>query len=185
MEHWSVMEPVNQIDDALATSVENADVSPLAPLVRDREAKLGDSLLAAGAIIGELIGLDMECRTPLVAYSGQPGTSALPARTVIELHHSHVGQQVVLMLDRDGIAPIIMGVLRQAGNSRRDQKTAQIEVEVDGNRVVVSGERQIVLRCGKASITLTQEGKVLIYGTYLSSHSSGVNRIKGGSVEIN
>ena len=29
------------------------------------------------------------------------------------------------------------------------------------------------------------EGKVLIRGTYLLSRSSGVNRIKGGSVQIN
>ena len=42
-----------------------------------------------------------------------------------------------------------------------------------------------VLVRGKASITLTREGKVLIRGTYLSSRSSGVNRIKGGSVQIN
>ena len=42
-----------------------------------------------------------------------------------------------------------------------------------------------MLRCGKASITLTREGKVLIKGAYLSSRSSGVNRIKGGSVQIN
>ena len=44
---------------------------------------------------------------------------------------------------------------------------------------------QLVLRCGKASITLTKAGKVLIQGTYLSSRSSGVNRIKGGSVQLN
>ncbi|MEW5071937.1 hypothetical protein AB1P14_09365, partial [Pseudomonas aeruginosa] len=38
---------------------------------------------------------------------------------------------------------------------------------------------------GKASITLTRAGKVIIRGAYLSSRSTGVNRIKGGSVQIN
>jgi hypothetical protein len=42
-----------------------------------------------------------------------------------------------------------------------------------------------VLRCGQASVTLTKAGKVLIRGTYVSSRSSGVNRIKGGSVQLN
>ena len=56
---------------------------------------------------------------------------------------------------------------------------------IDGERLEFSAEREIVLRCGKASITLTREGKVLIKGAYLSSRSSGVNRIKGGSVQIN
>ena len=58
-------------------------------------------------------------------------------------------------------------------------------VEADGERLVVDARDQLVLRCGKASITLTKAGKVLIQGTYLSSRSSGVNRIKGGSVQLN
>ena len=50
---------------------------------------------------------------------------------------------------------------------------------------MLTAEHEIVLRCGKASLTLTRAGKVLIRGTYLLSRSSGVNRIKGGSVQIN
>lgn len=42
-----------------------------------------------------------------------------------------------------------------------------------------------MLRCGKASITLTRSGKIILRGTYISSRSSGVIRIKGGSVQIN
>jgi len=43
----------------------------------------------------------------------------------------------------------------------------------------------LVLRCGKVAITLTQAGKVLIEGTYLSSRSTEVNSIKGDSVQLN
>ena len=42
-----------------------------------------------------------------------------------------------------------------------------------------------MLRCGQASLTLTRAGKILLSGTYVLSHSSGVNRVKGGSVQIN
>ena len=40
-------------------------------------------------------------------------------------------------------------------------------------------------RSPEASITLTRAGKVLIQGSYVSSRSTGVNRIKGGSVQLN
>jgi hypothetical protein len=59
------------------------------------------------------------------------------------------------------------------------------DVEGDGERLVFSAEKEIVLRCGNASITLTRAGKVLIRGAYLLARSSGVNRIQGGSVQIN
>ncbi len=62
---------------------------------------------------------------------------------------------------------------------------AQVEVDADGQRLVVSAKEQLVLRCGKASITLTKAGKVTIEGSYVSSRSTGVNRVKGGSVQLN
>jgi hypothetical protein len=63
--------------------------------------------------------------------------------------------------------------------------TLTVEATADGKRVTLTADKEIELRCGKASITLTRAGKVLIRGAYLLSRSSGVNRIKGGSVQIN
>jgi len=59
------------------------------------------------------------------------------------------------------------------------------DIHIDGRRVTFDATREIVLRCGKSSITLTRSGKVLIRGAYLLNRSSGVNKIKGGSVQIN
>ena len=56
---------------------------------------------------------------------------------------------------------------------------------VDRKRILFDAEEEIVLRCGEASITLTRSGKIIIKGSYLLSRSSGANRIKGGSVQIN
>ena len=58
-------------------------------------------------------------------------------------------------------------------------------VHVDGKRVVLEGQEEVVLKCGEASITLTRNGKVVIRGKYLLSRSSGINRILGGSVQVN
>ena len=59
------------------------------------------------------------------------------------------------------------------------------DVRIDGQTITFDAKKEIVLRCGKSSITLTRAGKVLIRGAYLLNRSSGVNRIKGGSVQIN
>jgi hypothetical protein len=59
------------------------------------------------------------------------------------------------------------------------------EVSVDGRRITFNAKEEIELRCGKASIILTRAGKIIIRGAYLLNRSSGVNRIKGGSVQIN
>jgi len=60
-----------------------------------------------------------------------------------------------------------------------------VSAQVDDQRVELTAEREIVLRCGDASITLTRAGKVIIKGAYILSRSSGYNKIKGAAVDIN
>lgn len=147
---------------------------------------LGATAAPLVVAVGELIAIADNGLTPLVLYAGQPGTATLRARTVIDLHGAHVGRGVVLAFEAgDPQRPIIMGVLRSDVEMPVETVPGQIEMEADGARLVVSAREQLVLRCGRARITLTHAGKVLIEGTYLSSRSSGVNRIKGGSVQIN
>ena len=59
------------------------------------------------------------------------------------------------------------------------------DVKVDGKQVVLEGKETVVIRCGDASITLTRAGKILIRGNYVLTQSNGVNRILGGSVQVN
>jgi hypothetical protein len=139
-----------------------------------------------GVIVGELLALADNGSTPLVRFEGQPGGSAQRARSTVDLHGPHIGQPVVLMFEGgDPARPIVMGVVRQASGWPLPEPPAQVDVDADGQRLIVSAKEQMVLRCGKASITLTKAGKVLIEGSYVLSRSSGVNRIKGGSVQLN
>jgi uncharacterized protein (DUF2345 family) len=85
----------------------------------------------------------------------------------------------------DAGRPIVMGWLRGERSSPEVRAPGAVEVDADGERLLVTAKEQLVLRCGHASITLTKAGKVLVQGKYVSSRSSGVNRIKGGSVQIN
>jgi hypothetical protein len=60
-----------------------------------------------------------------------------------------------------------------------------IEADVDGRRVRVLAKDEIVLECGKASITLRRNGRVVVRGTHIETNSEGANRIKGAQVRVN
>jgi len=142
--------------------------------------------LIAGVRIGNLVGMRDEGCTPLIIYPGQPGRAALPARATLDLVGTHIGRAVVLLFeDGDPTLPIIVGCLPHRESWPTKELPGQVDVEADGERLVVRASKQLVLKCGKASITLTKAGKVLIKGEYVDTCSTGVNRIKGGSVQIN
>ncbi|SCW75212.1 MULTISPECIES: DUF6484 domain-containing protein [unclassified Pseudomonas] len=133
-----------------------------------------------GVVIGVLLDVP-KADAPVVAFPGCPADTGLAARTTTPLTREDIGAQVALMFEAGDVArPLVIGRIQ-----RLPQTAAPAVAQLDGERLEFTAEREIVLRCGKASITLTREGKVLIRGAYLSSRSSGVNRIKGGSVQIN
>ena len=123
------------------------------------------------------------------------------------------GGSVVLVFENgDAALPIIVGLLQPAGMARAaaapdaalaspspsgpDQASTStrgdsseapqvLEADVDGKRVRITAQDEIVLECGSASITLRRNGRVVVRGTYVESYSDGTNRIKGGQVRIN
>jgi hypothetical protein len=52
-------------------------------------------------------------------------------------------------------------------------------------QVLLQGQERIELRCGKSSVTMTKEGKIVIKGVEVISRASGVNKVKGAAVRIN
>jgi hypothetical protein len=129
--------------------------------------------------LGRVVAVTAE--SAIVDFPAEPGRKAAVAASLVALGPEHLGRQVVLgRLEGDRL--VVMGFF---ATPPRSDARPPLDVEVDGEKVKVVGQRRIVLECGKASITLTSEGKVLIKGAYLLSQSSGVNRIRGGSVQIN
>jgi hypothetical protein len=142
--------------------------------------------LAPALVIGKLLALVDEGRTPLVAYAGQPGHSALKARSTVDLHGGHIGHNVVLGFELlDPTLPIVLGVVQGQPGWPSPEPPGQVVVEADGQRMVVVAERELVLRCGKASVVLRHDGHVEIRGEQILTHAAGPNRIRGGSVELN
>jgi uncharacterized protein involved in type VI secretion and phage assembly len=122
-----------------------------------------------------------------------PSNRPVAARSTVLLDRGHVGRELIIAFERGDVQkPIVMGVLwRLADKSAvrsslgRAAGPPPFETERDGEQRVLTAEREIVLRCGKASITLTRAGKVIIRGAYILSRSSGANQVKGASVQIN
>lgn len=102
------------------------------------------------------------------------------------------GQEVLLVFENnDPKLPIIVDTLYSLVDEITESSTIGPETErpkdvlIDGKRVTFDAKEEIVLRCGKASLTLNRSGKIVIKGTHLLSRSSGMNKIKGGAVHIN
>ena len=139
-----------------------------------------------GAVIGVLIGFHYVGVRPLVIFPGQLGEAAITARAAVDVHGAHVGRQVVLVFEEgDSRRPIIVGLLQRVDNFPLPRSHESVEVESDGERLIISAREELLLRCGRASVTLTKTGKVIVQGTYVSQRSEGVMRIKGGTIQLN
>jgi Domain of unknown function (DUF6484) len=172
----------------MPTLQERADISgrELDALLAEPVAVRASRRRIDSALVGRLVAFKEDGTVPLVVYEGQPTSAALPARATLDLHGSHIGRDVVLMFeDGNPHRPIVLGCLHDPNARSLPEQPGQVEMDVDGKRLVVAAKEQLVLRCGKASITLTKAGKVMIQGAYVTNRSSGVLRLKGGSVQIN
>jgi hypothetical protein len=110
------------------------------------------------------------------------GRKAVAARSTVALGAEQIGREV-LVTWADGERPIVTGVIRRRGDP--DARPMKLDAVVDGESIVLTGRREVVLRCGKASIALSADGAVVIKGVKLLSSASGVHRIRGGAVQIN
>lgn len=156
-----------------------------------------------GVIIGLVTAIGTD-GAPLVAYSGNRSELPVAAKTTVMLDTETVGREVALLFEGGDLTkPIVMGLIQKMASKEEpladsNHQSSVIldpqqqlfgdgttDLRIDGERVELTAKQEIVLKCGKSSITMTRAGKVIIRGAYISTKSSGANRIKGGSVQIN
>ena len=130
-------------------------------------------------------GFDLDDRPLISGLPELPG-EVVAGRTTVPLLRAQAGSAVVVLFEEGDVRrPIVVGVMREGQRSVDATASPLVSVHVDNDRMVLSAEREIVLLCGDASITLTRAGKVIIKGKYVVSRSSGYIKIKGAAVDIN
>jgi len=171
--------------DPFETALLDNEADPAAEGMARRPQQELPSIRATGAATARFYGFDLSDRSLVSDVPGLPG-EIVPARSALALVSDQIGSPVVVVFEQGDLRrPIILGVLVDASARPSTTDASSLVVQVDETRLVLSAEREVVLRCGKASITLTRAGKILIQGEYVSTRAAGVNRIKGGSVQVN
>lgn len=66
-----------------------------------------------------------------------------------------------------------------------DKLMAELPATEPPDELVLEAKQSLTLRVGEGSITIREDGKILIKGKDLVSHAQRLNRIKGGAVSIN
>jgi hypothetical protein len=123
---------------------------------------------------------------PLVEYEG-PDDEVVrrAALATVEIDARAAGHPVTLMfISGDLDRPVITGRI-EPGRASPPKITRTQSLVLDGRELVLEADSLLTLRCGKSSLTLTRDGRIVLRGTNLVSRASGVNRIRGGTIKLN
>lgn len=138
----------------------------------------------AGPCVGRIVGINSDGQA-VVEFDGNLNGPCI-ARTIVSIPIEDRGVDLPVLLSFEGndlALPIIVGILQDS--IQEAKKEPEKEVFVDGEKLVFEAKKEIQLKCGKSSITLKKDGKILIRGTNLVSRASEANKIRGASVAIN
>jgi len=148
--------------------------------------------------VGWVVGMDAQGNAQ-VDFSGNRlgplsarSTTGLAAGVAVEAARQRQGA-VLLFENGDPSLPILIGLLDTPPtttpllDSLLDDSLSRVPLDarVDGKRVVIEGREEVILRCGKASLTLRRDGQVVLRGVNIRTEAEQLQKIKGGKVQIN
>ena len=150
----------------------------------DKEPSANRELLAdknGGLHTATIAEVDDQGNPWIMIDDQQSSQTKLRAQFLCPATQLRINAQCAVMFQAgQSTMPVIMGVFQNpiialTGDiSKQSQDTKKIEAN-----------KSIMISCGKASIALSQDGRVEIRGTAVVQHSTGLNRIRGASVKIN
>lgn len=145
----------------------------------------------APVVIGHLAGIDDEGRLLFVpegsAETPYPVLIGVELSDGVLVKAARQARRALAMRTTDA-APrwVLVGLVRERIDpAARDARPGTLAVQVDGESLKLTAEHDLTLACGKASLTLRYDGKVVLSGTNVLSTSRGPQRIKGATVAIN
>lgn len=168
---------------AVATRERKAQVGPLGAAEREGLPRIGRVVAFSGG----------EVRVDFTGNAAGPVAARVTAGLDDgALEAAARGRQEAVLLFEGGnpTRPVVLALLRSATPHLDAALSAPLPAgqkvaRVDGRRVEIEGAEEVVLRCGKASLTLRRDGKVELRGVNVVSQAAQVNKIRGGKVQIN
>ncbi len=132
-----------------------------------------NSDVPGGHIVGRIVSVESASQVS-VHFDGC-GAESLPARVATQCSLAELQaacsqeRDIVLLRAQQGDAQvlIVMALLAQPDNSPDGQP------------------EELVFRCGKASITLRSDGLIRLQGVRIDSKATRLNRILGGTIQLN
>jgi hypothetical protein len=129
--------------------------------------------LSPGLHIGSLVSVTG--RSAIVALDGREHEAALAEHVEVEFLRAALdAAEPVLLQSVRGPGLTIMGVLQGRFPSR-----------LVGDRVLVTGESEVVVRSGKSALRLREDGVVDLIGARISASSRGLLRLVGRALRLN
>ena len=135
-----------------------------------------------GLVIGWITALGTDGSIQISAPS--LGNGPTSARSICPIGPEQIGAQCAFLFEQSNVErPVIMGLLQYPVIPLTTE--GETSISQDAEAFHINATQEIALHCGKASLRLTQDGRIELRGTTLVSHASGVNRIRGGSIKLN
>lgn len=129
---------------------------------------------------GEVVGTNADGRL-LVRLTGEQTTLTCDVLVTSDSAvRWEAGDQVLLWLSAMDSTGVVLGRIGLAFPKRGAEDTKDVP-----DTLVLEAKQSLTLRVGDGSITIREDGKILIKGKDLVSHAQRMNRIKGGAVSIN
>jgi hypothetical protein len=164
-------EPAPTLDDA-DSSVERDETDQLLERVAPPPAiTSGGGELRVARIVGVGGG------AALIAWRGRDGrVTALVAPGVeMDLLEQTVEDGGMVLVE-DSSPPLVVGVLQ----TRRPR-----ELKLSAETITIEGEREVLIRSGRAAIRLREDGDIEIVGSRISAASRGLFRLVGRILRLN
>lgn len=126
-----------------------------------------------GIVVGVISGID-EYNQLWISRSLLE--SPLKSQSLCTITPADINRQCAIMFESgDQTRPIVLGLMQQP----------VLTVDTIAEQQDLKATDKIELQCGKASLTLSADGKIELRGTKIVTHSTGLNHIRGASVKLN
>jgi hypothetical protein len=145
---------------------------------------------ALQALSGHLAGVDDEGR---LLFRPEGSEQVVPVAIGLEItdgalvRAARSGRRALVLRTSDPHPRwVLAGLVRERVSAEaRAAAPGELAVKVDGEVVRVEGRHQIELSCGKASLTLRADGRVVLSGVHVITKSHGAVKIKGATIALN